>query len=396
MPTPYKDAMFVIDRVRDGLRHLAQRQRRNRADDYATLKPMLHRLSALSRSYDIACRNGMAGACRRLDPRIGEQVSLLTQQLNHVGLRCAPVGPASLRDDVLPSPGMLYEELKQIEAEFGGWQVLKGQQSLFVTTERVVLEGVSLGSFEIELKLYALDGLEVEQPLRIHALEPNWAAGAEDVPHPHVRDERLCAGEATAIMTAALREGRLADFFLIVRNVLNTYNPESPHVALEDWEGAPCEDCGRSLDSEGGSWCSGCERGDYCEDCFGCCETCSTYLCFSCLTTCAYCDDSTCEHCLRRCDECEQPCCRGCFEDDLCPDCFEQKETQNAPIEENQQQNTPQHIQAQEGQTITQAQTTSAFSLASETLTTPATPIPLAGGLDRRPAHGQRHAALHP
>lgn len=359
MPSPYDDAMFVIERVREGLQQLAQRQRRNRADDYASLNPLLLRLSSLSRHYDLACRNGMAGACRRLDPRIKQQVGLLTQQLNHVGSRCNAhpntSGQSPARNEDLPSPGMLYEELQQIEAEFGGWTVLKGQRSLFVTTERIVLDGINLGAFEIELCLYSLDTIGIEQPLRIHALEPNWAAGADDVPHPHVRDDRLCTGEASAIMTAALREGRLADYFLIVRNVLNTYNPDSPHIALEDWEGRPCDDCARSLDSDGGSWCSGCERGDYCEECMGCCEGCSTYLCFTCLSTCAFCDDSTCEHCLRRCDECEQTCCSGCLEDELCPNCFEQKEL-NHDHQEEQQEANPQPVSIQEGQASPQTQ----------------------------------------
>ena len=32
-------------------------------------------------------------------------------------------------------------------------------------------------------------------------------------------------------------DGRLFDFFVIVRQVLNTYNPHSAYISLEDWDG---------------------------------------------------------------------------------------------------------------------------------------------------------------
>ncbi len=44
-------------------------------------------------------------------------------------------------------------------------------------------------------------------------------------------------------MGAALTEGRLLDFFMIVRQVLQTYSPDSPYVSLDDWYGRQCSDC---------------------------------------------------------------------------------------------------------------------------------------------------------
>ena len=395
MPTQHKDAWLVIKLVRDGLQRLAKERLRNRSDSYASLNPILQRLSQLSRSYDHACRRCFTGACNRLEPRIAEQMRLLTQQIQHVSAShhaSASSGPHT--SDDLPSPAFLLAELEQIESEFGDWQLASDQQSLFVTTDPITLEGILLGPFEIELCLNRLDQLQMEQPLRIHALEPNWASGSEEVSHPHVRNEILCTGDATSILTQALREGRLADYLLIVRNVLNTYNPDSPHVALAEWDGVPCHDCGCSMIADDRYYCDGCER-DFCDECFGCCQGCSTAMCYSCLSSCSHCDDTTCESCLKQCSECEQSCCSGCLEDSLCPECYEQKELDNDDSEEDQEPETIQSPQTQVQATQTNPITPSPQAPAIPAVTfagttqPPASPgLDLDGGIDRRVAAG--------
>ncbi|MFN3166973.1 MAG: hypothetical protein ACE37H_07910 [Phycisphaeraceae bacterium] len=324
MPSEHQDAWRVITLVRNGLQRLAENRLRNQADKYASINPMLQRLSTLSRGYDHACRRRFTGACRRLEPRIADQIRQLTHELQ--GLMAGRHAPqASLIHQpptALPSPSFLLAELDQIESEFGSWEVLKGGSSLYVSTDPITLEGIHLDAFEIELRLDAFDRLDMEQPLSIHALDPNWASGADDVPHPHVRDERLCTGDATTILTQALREGRLADYLLIVRQTLTTYNPDSPHVALDDWDGIPCHDCGCSMTDDNRSVCERCDY-SFCEDCFGCCQSCALYLCYGCLTSCRFCKDETCRECMKPCPECGQACCPGCFEEELCPECFE-------------------------------------------------------------------------
>ena len=54
----------------------------------------------------------------------------------------------------------------------------------------------------------------------------------------------LCEGEGRLPVLRALEQGRLLDFFLLVRNVLSTYNPDGAHLPLSRWRGAPCTDCG--------------------------------------------------------------------------------------------------------------------------------------------------------
>ena len=134
----------------------------------------------------------------------------------------------------------------------------------------------------------------------------------------------LCEGDAAVPIRAALAEGRLCDFFLLVRSVLETYNPHSAHVTLNDWYGSPCYDCGGITDDDRGYFCEGCDH-DFCEDCISSCRCCDDSRCVGCLDDCPHCDEPTCGGCLKTCNDCRKPCCRNCLDDGICPACLEKK-----------------------------------------------------------------------
>src|ERR1700678_3940608 len=102
--------------------------------------------------------------------------------------------------------------------------------------------------------------------------------------HPHVQSGALCAGDATSPIASALKEGRLADAFLAVNSVLHNYNPSSPYVAIEDWEGTRCSDCECLVDADRRYFCHGCEN-RVCDECSRCCEVCDDVYCLNCLET---------------------------------------------------------------------------------------------------------------
>ena len=64
------------------------------------------------------------------------------------------------------------------------------------------------------------------------ALIPIPAAPNEEVTHPHVSAQKLCAGEGQAAIEAALTSGRIADFFMLVDRVLHTYTEGSAFIEL--------------------------------------------------------------------------------------------------------------------------------------------------------------------
>ena len=230
----------------------------------------------------------------------------------------------------VPDPRHFLQELEQLETEFGEIEFDTEHNHLSVTTEPITLEGIPLGRFELRLELNRTEGVDVSEQLRIMALEPNPAASNESVTHPHVRDERLCAGDASAAMNSALASGRLCDLFLLARSVLENYNSESPFVPLSKWDGFACNDCGVTMTEEESCWCSGCQA-DFCEECSSFCRTCDSTHCLGCLGRCSCCDDLCCERCLSRCLSCNEACCPSCLDETRCSECQPGDKTDDQP-----------------------------------------------------------------
>ena len=137
----------------------------------------------------------------------------------------------------------IYADLIALHDEFDELSFDQRGRTLSVTTEPITLEGVHLGPFEIRLDWDDL--VEGGQDnYRVIALDSNPAASNDSVTHPHVQDEVVCEGDGRQPIRHALQQGRLLDFFVIVANLLRTYNTGSPYVLLSEWHGIPCASCG--------------------------------------------------------------------------------------------------------------------------------------------------------
>ncbi len=248
----------------------------------------------------------------------------------------------------LPSLRQLMDELNQADEEFGGWHYEPAAGRLNVVTPPIELgdDLVPLGRFRVVLELNRFADRYSALPLRIEALDPNPASSGDNVTHPHVSDEHLCVGDASVPLARALDAGRVADVFLLVRSVLQTYNPSSPYVAMEDWDGVRCHDCDGTVGRDDTCWCERCEH-DFCDDCSGRCRGCDQACCFGCLTRCAApgCNELTCDDCTARCDGCGRRCCADCLDGDAgeCSDCY--APDQETPDEED----PPQPVSASDG-----------------------------------------------
>lgn len=232
-------------------------------------------------------------------------------------------------------------ELRQLEDEFDELQVNRKAQSLSVMTEPITLKDIQLGRFEIVFVWNRIGTITGVRCFDCRALDPNPPIGKESTTHPHVRDDELCAGDAARPIEDALRDGRLADAFMLIRSVLTTYNSRSPYVSLEDWEGISCGDCGDSIDQDESSSCEGCFI-TLCDSCRTSCVNCSDTRCPDCLSSCETCHDRVCPGCLEtindqsRCSDCVGTCAEcqtTVFKEDLsaemnlCPTCSESLET---------------------------------------------------------------------
>jgi hypothetical protein len=275
-----------------------------------------------ARKLEICEDKGLHGAERKM--RI--QTHFLVRDLYHsLGQLSARLEP---KISSFPTLRDLLAELTQIHDEFGGYGFDPKEKSLAVMTESIELDGIYLGPFEIRLFLSEIHKLDSRYTYRIIALESNPSAANELVTHPHVNDERLCEGDASVSIRTALQSGRICDFFLMVRSVLEVYNPDSPFVRLDEWEGRPCHECGCIASDDNCYFCEACEH-DYCGDCSSYCRGCETSLCCSCLSSCPYCDEFHCETCLGICLECGECGCASCLEEGLCPTCISERENQD-------------------------------------------------------------------
>jgi len=232
-------------------------------------------------------------------------------------------GPAGLNNTEL------HTELQEVSNEFNdvGWN----KRWLWATTEHIVLEDIYLGRFQIRLRLDRIGSPATGgDDFEVVALDPNPAGSDSEVTHPHVSGGRLCPGDATAPLRLAVQQGRLADFFQLVRSVLRTYNPASPFVRLNEWDGVRCSDCGASVSSEETVYCEACEE-DFCDECTSYCRSCEATRCGACLRECRGCGDGCCSCCLSACAACgaTELCasclkaCADCGRKELCVDCLE-------------------------------------------------------------------------
>ena len=214
-------------------------------------------------------------------------------------------------DRVMPSHRDLVADLEQLELEFDEVRYKHG--TVCVVTDPIDLGDVYLGPFEVQLPFDALADPAKVGAYRVIATEPNPSSPNDSVSHPHVQDNQLCEGEASAPIQQALQDGRICDFFILVRSVLRTYNPASAYVSLDEWFGVCCGDCGESARQGDCFYCTGCDV-NRCSDCITYCPSCDDPFCADCIGQCGLCDDPICSGCSRTCPGCGESVCAGCLE----------------------------------------------------------------------------------
>jgi len=228
----------------------------------------------------------------------------------------------------IPSLRHIYQELFHCNDEFEELCFHKDLNTVSAKTEPIVMEGVYLGEFEIRLQLEMVHDLDYSAPFSVEALDPNPAAGDDSVTHPHVQNERLCAGNGDAAIRNALSSGCVCDFFMIIRSILNTYNPNSPHIELHNWDGRPCSECGDSINPEELYFCQFCES-DMCAGCSALCQVCEETTCPSCIQPCQLCRETVCPGCQMECPGCGNVICSTCLNDEQCTCMHTEEEEEN-------------------------------------------------------------------
>ena len=97
----------------------------------------------------------------------------------------------SASPQTIPTQADLYRDLVALESEFEAVQCDPEEQTISVTTQPIVLEGIDLGRFQIRLSWQRRQG---NWSYTVVALEPHPAQSNDSVTHPHVSDE-VCEGD---------------------------------------------------------------------------------------------------------------------------------------------------------------------------------------------------------
>ena len=277
--------------------------------DWERLEVRLRHLRETRHRFDLAIHANLSLILPSLR---SELVTALTDLDRQISSLRNPLSQALEADEPNPRHSLAdwLAELRQLGEEFDNFTVNWKTGTVSVCTERITLKDVPLGRFKLVFHWSRVGLITGSRCFDLIALDPNPARGKDGVTHPHIQDEELCAGDAARPLDEAVKNGRLADAFLLLRSVLTTYNPRSPYVSLDEWDGTSCSECGSSVDPDERSFC----------------DACHAELCDGCVRSCSACSDYRCPSCLNSCEECHTGCCPGCLttieKKSFCPDCF--------------------------------------------------------------------------
>ena len=336
-----KELVQAAGSVLESLTKLRRSRYTELAGRLAASVNLLRELATESRKMGISLKRGWFAAADKCRNRTANLLTDIAYSITQVKQF------AEKPQKKAPNLAFLVEELSQLYDEFDCVEFEKDNCAISVVTDPIVLDDIPLGAFKIQLCLNKFTGLYNTRPYQIIALNPNPASSDENVTHSHVNGEKLCEGDGAAAITAALEQGRLVDFFTMIRSILTTYNPDSPYIALHDWDGSPCHDCGYTMSSEDTYFCQYCQY-DYCHDCSTYCRQCEETVCLGCAVQCPHCEEPRCRECISKCSECEEFYCEDCLEEGVCPTCKEEMENDN----EEQQENTEQKENSSQPQTV--------------------------------------------
>ena len=282
---------------------------------------------AAHRRLELASRHGWQGAAVQLRTDFGYAIRALLRELEQYRDRHAEFTAEA--DEVrLPIQPVreIYQDLMALQQEFGALRIDFTKQELAFTTDDITFVDVDLGQFEIVL---CWNEIREHGPYRVKALDSNSPPNDSAITHPHIRDDILCEGEGRSAIRRALQQGRLFDFFLLVRQIVENYNPSSAYAVIKDWNGVKCYDCGSTSSDDDVSCCRRCDH-ELCSDCGSCCESCQCFCCNECSSACSGCHESCCTTCSNECSECGECFCPKCLVDDQCQHCRESEPESHA------------------------------------------------------------------
>ena len=263
-------------------------------------------LRRTARLLQLVQSRGWRVAARRLSEQRACDLRRLVRELDTL----VPQEPLTASTCPVASPGIIAADLESLGQDFSQVEIELKRHTISLCTDPIELGGLDLGPFRIELDWNRLGETGA---YKVIAIKPRQGGEDDQVTHPHVRSQQLCEGDGAAPIKSALRQGRIGDFFLIVRQILETYNAGSAYIPLDRWDGVICRDCGHGLPACEESLCERCDAA-LCGECSMSCPGCDRYVCASCSAECAACGSFYCESCLESVAGSAGRLCTSCLE----------------------------------------------------------------------------------
>lgn len=274
----------------------------------------MYNLLDIHRQVEVASARQLPNAAQRLKAKWDDVLKDLTGAIRDVAQRKDQVPPdvRSLSD--------ILQDLGQIRQEYGGLDYFADEAMLAVTTPSVALQGLDLGRFRIELNVLSLGRRARKSFYEIRTLDLRCAASNGGACHPHVLFGHLNAREFTEPIREAKLMGRIADFFNLIVQALQSYDPSTAYVKIQDWHKVFCSQCHAELQEGEHLFCEGCD--EYCcQRCQVQCPDCGKRVCQNCQSVCHLCGGILCSHCISSCALCGAGTCQRCLQAGLCPGC---------------------------------------------------------------------------
>lgn len=292
-------------------------------------QPLWEEASTLIRRLHFVQSRAWAVASLTVAGDLEYQLRRLSAELDSLRGRLPQAHPATK----VATAGIIAADLLALAEEFEAVEIDLKEKTIKVDTEAIVLEDVQLGAFRIVLHW---ERIGAGRAYDVIATDPNPPVGRKDVTHPHVEDHQLCEGAGAPAIRTALTSGRLLDFFVLVRQILQTYNGGSAYVPLSDWSGSEdvtCADCGCFMSSEGAHTCERCDA-RVCSDCESTCPECGRYICCECCGLCSTCSTNFCQSCLNEVAGSQRLICDGCLskQEEASEDVQDQPATEADPL----------------------------------------------------------------
>jgi hypothetical protein len=205
LPSRRNLLLRAADRIHDRLCQVNRRSADQLFASIERIRAYWQVLDDLVNRHRKAHQNCWELAQRQTRSDIIEQIKQLQELANSILLSQEQSGPAPIS-----SQACIAGELRQLADEFEDVDILPKPGLIVAKTAPIELEGLGLGSFAIELHLDRLTEKADVTCFDCVALDSNPASTDERITHPHVKDQALCAGEATVHIAKALKEGRIS------------------------------------------------------------------------------------------------------------------------------------------------------------------------------------------